>query len=45
VILFIVGSCERFQSFGVHISMSAESVIEKLHRIAKEKEVQRSEHK
>ncbi len=41
---FIVGSCERFESFGVHISMSVECAIEKLQIIAKEKEAQKNEH-
>jgi hypothetical protein len=27
---FIIGSCARFQSFGVHNNMSVENVIEKL---------------
>jgi hypothetical protein len=33
-----VGSYARFQSFGVHRSMNAESAIEKLQQIAMEKE-------
>jgi hypothetical protein len=43
--VFVARSCAHFQSFGVHSSMNAESVIEKLHRIVKEKEAQRSEHR
>jgi hypothetical protein len=35
---FVIGSCEHFRSFGVHNNMSVESVIEKLQKIAKEKE-------
>jgi len=42
--VFVARSCERFQSFGIHNNMSAESAIKKLQQIAKEKEVQRSEH-
>jgi hypothetical protein len=42
--VFIVGSYARFQSFGIHNSMGAENVIEKLQGIAREKEAQRSEH-
>jgi hypothetical protein len=36
--VFVVGNCVHFQSFGVHNSMSEESAIEKLQRIAREKE-------
>ncbi len=36
--LFIIGSCEHFQSFKVHNNMNAKNVIEKLQRVAKEKE-------
>jgi hypothetical protein len=36
---FVARSCAHFWSFGVHNSMSAKSAIEKLQRIAKEKEV------
>lgn len=43
--LLIVGSCECFWSFGENRSMSAKSAIEKLQKIAKEKDVQKSEHK
>ncbi len=35
----------HFQSFGVHNNMCAESAIEKLQQIAREKESQRSEHR
>jgi hypothetical protein len=35
---FIPRSCVHFPSFGVHNSMSAKSVIEKLQQIAREKE-------
>jgi hypothetical protein len=42
---FIVGGCVYFWSFGVHITMSADSAIEKLQQIAKEKEAHRSEHR
>jgi hypothetical protein len=44
-ILFVVGGCEHFQSFGIHNNMNVKNVIEKLQRIAKEKESQISEHK
>ncbi len=44
VVFFITKSCGRFQSSRDHKSMSAESAIEKLHKIAKEKKTQRSEH-
>jgi hypothetical protein len=43
--VFVVGSYARFQRFGVHNSMSAENVIEKLQGIAREKETQRNEHR
>ncbi len=43
--VFIVGSCARFRSSGVHNSMNAKSVIEKQQEIAKENDVQKSEHK
>jgi hypothetical protein len=42
---FLAKSYECFLSSGNHKSMSVESAIEKLHKIAKEKEAQRSEHK
>ncbi len=42
---FVVKSYVCFQSFGVHNSMSAKSVIEKLRQIAREKEAQMSEHR
>jgi hypothetical protein len=35
---FFIESCEHFQSFGNHKSMSVESVMEKLQKITKEKE-------
>ncbi len=35
---FVVGSCAHFRSFRIHNNMSAESVIEKLQQIAREKE-------
>ncbi len=35
----------HFQSFGVHNNMNVESVIKKLRGLAREKEMQRSEHK
>jgi hypothetical protein len=41
----VVGSCAHFQSFGVRNNMNAKSVIEKLQRITREKEAQRSEHR
>jgi hypothetical protein len=34
---FVVGSCARFQNFGVHSNMSVDSAIEKLQIITKEK--------
>jgi len=34
-----------FQSFGMHKSMSAKSVIKQLQKVAKEKEVQKNEHR
>jgi hypothetical protein len=34
-----------FQSYRVHVKMNVESVIENLQRIAREKEMQKSEHK
>jgi hypothetical protein len=40
---FVVGSCERFQNLGDHKNMNADRAIEKLKRITKEKEVQKSE--
>jgi hypothetical protein len=43
--VFIARSCVHFPSFGVHNNMNAKSAIEKLQRIAREKEAQRSEHK
>lgn len=50
--IIIVESCLHlllevvcFQSSRVHGNMSAKNAIEKLQRIAKEKEVQKSEHK
>jgi hypothetical protein len=43
--VFVARSCACFQSSRVHSSMSANSAIEKLQRIAKEKEAQKSEHK
>jgi hypothetical protein len=43
--VFVIGSCVRFQSSGVHSTKSAKSAIEKPQRITKEKEVQKSEHK
>jgi hypothetical protein len=43
--LFLAESYECFLSYGNHISMSVESAIEKLQRIAKQKEAQRSEHR
>jgi hypothetical protein len=43
--MFVVGSYAHFLSFGVHSSMSVESVIEKLHQISKEKEMHMSEHR
>jgi len=39
------GSCEHFQHFGIHSNISTKNVIEKLQRIAKEKEAPKSEHK
>jgi hypothetical protein len=45
VFLFVARGCERFQNSRVHSSMNEESVIEKLHKIAKEKEAQKSEHR
>ncbi len=42
---FVAGSCTCFQSFGVHNIMNAKSAIEKLQRIRREKEAQRSEHR
>jgi hypothetical protein len=41
--VFVVGSYACFRSFGIYSSMSLKSVIEKLQRIAREKEVRRSE--
>ncbi len=41
----IAGSCEHFQSSRIHSSMNVENAIEKLQRITKEKETQKSEHK
>jgi hypothetical protein len=43
--LFTIESCVCFQSSRVQKSMSAESTIEKLQIVAKEKETQKSEHK
>jgi hypothetical protein len=43
--VFVARSCAHFPSFGVHNNMSAKSAIEKLQRIAREKEAQRSEHR
>jgi len=43
--VFVVGSYVHFQSFRVHNIMSVESATKKLQIIAKEKEMQRSEHK
>jgi hypothetical protein len=37
--MFVVGNCAHFQSSGVHNNMSVKSVIEKLQRIVREKEV------
>jgi hypothetical protein len=37
--VFVVGSCARFLSSGVHNSMSAENAIEKLQKIEKENDV------
>ncbi len=37
-ITFVVRSCARFQSFGIHNSVNAKSAIEKLQRITQEKE-------
>ncbi len=42
---FVTGSYVHFQSFGVHNNMNVESVIKKLWGLAREKEMQRSEHK
>jgi hypothetical protein len=42
--VFVVGNYTRFQSFGVHCSVSAKNAIEKLQKIARDKEAQRSEH-
>jgi hypothetical protein len=42
---FIVESYACFRNFGVHNYMNANNVIEKLQQIAREKEVQRSEHR
>ncbi len=44
-IVFIAGSCAHFWSSKVHINMSAKNVIEKLQRIAREKEAKKSEHR
>jgi hypothetical protein len=41
----VVGSSTHFQGFRVHNNMNANSAIEKLQRIAKEKEAQRNEHR
>ncbi len=41
---FVVGSYAHFWSFGVHNNKNAKIAIEKLHRIAREKEAHRSEH-
>ncbi len=38
LISFVIKSCVCFQSFGVHISMNAESAIEKLQKVARDKE-------
>ncbi len=43
--VFVARSCAHFPSFGVHNSISVESAIEKLQRITREKEAQRSERK
>jgi hypothetical protein len=43
--VFVARSCVFFQSSRVHSSISAESVIEKLQKITKEKEAQKNEHK
>jgi hypothetical protein len=43
--LFATRSCVYFLSFGIHRSMNVESAIEKLHRITKEKETCKSEHR
>ncbi len=43
--MFIVESYAHVRSFRLHNNMSAKSAIEKLQRIAKEKEMQRSEHR
>jgi hypothetical protein len=37
--LFVVGSCVYFLSYGIHRSMNVNNAIEKLQRIAREKEV------
>jgi hypothetical protein len=42
---FVVGSCVHFLSSRVHNNMSAKSAIEKLQKIVKEKEAQKSEHR
>jgi hypothetical protein len=42
---FVARSCARFGSFGVHSSMNIKSVIEKLQRILREKEVQKNVHR
>jgi hypothetical protein len=36
---FLIRSCVYFLSFGVHRSTSVENVIEKLHKVTKEKEM------
>jgi hypothetical protein len=36
--VFVIGNCVHFQSFKVHSSMNVENAIEKLQRIAREKE-------
>ncbi len=43
--MFIIGNCAHFQSFGIHNSMNVKNAIEKLQQIAREKEVQKSEHR
>jgi hypothetical protein len=42
---FVARSCVCFWSSRIHRSISVESAIEKLHRVAKEKEAQKNEHK
>ncbi len=42
---FVVGSCVYIRSFGIHKNMSVESAIEKLQKVIREKETQKSEHR